>query len=162
MISVESYKIFSLSFRQLILFSVKLTHVIKNNYGNLLRLSPSDFIARYISHNAQPICPTVKYMYSYIVFLPQIEENKQRLDDLRKQVAEKAELEWKEKKERIERQQKEERDLEEKRIRLEEMRKEQERQAERDRSLMQEEADKIRKHEEALLVSPVYCYPQLL
>ncbi|XP_065056409.1 pleckstrin homology-like domain family B member 1 isoform X1 [Rhopilema esculentum] len=83
--------------------------------------------------------------------MKEIEENKQRLDDLRKQVAEKAELEWKEKKERIERQQKEERDLEEKRIRLEEMRKEQERQAEHDRSLMQEEADKIRKHEEALL-----------
>ena len=83
----------------------------------------------------------------------QIEEKKQRLDDLRKQAAEKAELEWKEKKERMERQQNEERDLEEKRKKLEEMRREQEIAAEHERNLMQEEADKIRKHEESLLVS---------
>ena len=82
-----------------------------------------------------------------------IEENKQRLDDLRKIAAEKAEIEWKEKKERMEKQQTEERDLEEKRKRLEEMRKEQELAAEKERYLIQEEADKIRKHEEFLTVS---------
>lgn len=75
------------------------------------------------------------------------------MDDLRKQAAEKAEIEWKEKKERIEKQQIEERDLEEKRRKLEEMRREQELAANRERALMQEEADKIRKHEESLLVS---------
>lgn len=85
----------------------------------------------------------------------EIEENKQRLDDLRKQAAEKAEIEWKEKKERMEKQQTEERDLEEKRRMLEEMRKEQEIAAEKERASMQEEADKIRKHEEFLLVSLV-------
>ena len=82
-----------------------------------------------------------------------IEENKQRLDDLRKLAAEKAELEWKEKKERMEKQLTEERDLEDKRKKLEEMRKEQELAAEKERSLIQEEADKIRKHEEFLTVS---------
>jgi len=84
--------------------------------------------------------------------MKEIEENKQRLDDLRKLAAEKAELEWKEKKERMEKQQTEERDLEEKRKKLEEMRKEQELAAEKERSLIQEEADKIRKHEEFLTV----------
>jgi len=42
--------------------------------------------------------------------------------------------------------------LEEKRKKLEEMRKEQELAAEKERSLIQEEADKIRKHEEFLTV----------
>ena len=53
----------------------------------------------------------------------------------------------------MEKQQTEERDLEEKRRKLEEMRKNQELAAEKERFLMQEEADKIRKHEEFLLVS---------
>ncbi len=53
----------------------------------------------------------------------------------------------------MERQQNEERDLEEKRRKLEEMRKEQEVSVEREKKLMLEEADKIRKHEESLMVS---------
>ena len=81
-----------------------------------------------------------------------IEEERQRLEDLKKFAAEKAEIEWKSKKQELQRRESEEKELTEKRKRLEEMKKEQERVAENERLLMQEEAEKIKQHEDWLKV----------
>ena len=80
------------------------------------------------------------------------------MGDLRKQAAEKAEIEWNEKKQRLQRQQDEEKDLEDKRQQLEEMRKQQELSAKEEKQLMLVETEKIRKHEESLMVSFLFIF----
>lgn len=127
--------------------------LISKQLSNQTSLHNYIFLCTFVILLNLPVEKVILIFHCFASCPLKIEENKQRLDDLRKLAAEKAEIEWKEKKERNEKRQTEERDLEEKRKKLEDMRKEQEVAAEKERSLIQEEADKIRKHEEFLEVS---------
>merc|ERR1719494_743038 len=82
--------------------------------------------------------------------MQQIEEERQRLSELKRLAAEKAEMEWMEKKKDLERRKSEEDELRRKKERLEALKKEHEVQAEVERRNIQMESDKIKHHEQLL------------
>ena len=83
----------------------------------------------------------------------QIEDEKNRLSELRRIAQERAELEWIEKKRDLERRETEEKEIESKREMLEQLKKEQEEQAERERKVIAEQTERMRLQEELLKVS---------
>lgn len=82
--------------------------------------------------------------------MQQIEEERHRLSELKKQAAEKAEFEWQEKKREVERRETEEKEIETKKELLEKLKREQEMKAEEERRKIQEETEKMKRHEELL------------
>ncbi|XP_066930642.1 kinesin-like protein KIF16B isoform X1 [Clytia hemisphaerica] len=80
----------------------------------------------------------------------QIEEEKNRLSDLRRIASEKAELEWIEKKRDLERREIEEKELENKREMLEKLKKEQEEKAEQERQVIAQQTEKMKLQEDLL------------
>ena len=75
------------------------------------------------------------------------------MSELKKQAAEKAEFEWLEKKKEVERREIEEKEIENKKEILEQLKRDQELRAEAERKNIQEETEKMKKHEELLKVS---------
>jgi len=75
---------------------------------------------------------------------------------LRRIAAEKAELEWIEKKRDLERREVEEKELETKREMLEKLRRDQEEQAEEERRMIAEQTEKMREQEELLKVCVLF------
>jgi len=80
----------------------------------------------------------------------QIEEERNRLTELKRQAAEKAELEWMEKKREHERREIEEREIDAKKEYLEQLKRDQELKAEAELQNIQVETEKMRRHEELL------------